>query len=206
MNYIKIANTYNFECTMCANCCTGDTQILLDFYDLYKMGRYLNFSNSGKLFKKNYVFLTKTENDMWRPQLRFKKKPFSFCPFLTHQIDNSGKIGGLCQLHPDNKPLVCATAPIGRRYDFEADAIEYIFHPPAPDCPGVQSQKQNYIGELDKNYKREFRYQEITFRILENLRDENNTKEKMQALFSFPLYNDFNSILSTIMKMANIFI
>jgi Fe-S-cluster containining protein len=206
MNYTKIADTYNFECTMCANCCTGDTQILLDFFDLYKMGRFLDFRHSDKLFKQNYVFLTLTENEIWRPQLRFKKKPFSFCPFLMHQIDDKGKIGGLCQLHPDNKPLVCATAPIGVRYDFESDVTEYIFHPPAPDCPGIQSHKQNHITDLDKKYRKELNYQQITFRILENIRPEDNNKEKMQELFSFPLYDDFNTTLSTIMKMANIFI
>ncbi len=204
MSYKTINDIYYFECSKCANCCTGDTQILLDFYDLYKMGRFLNLRHSGQLFKRNYVFMTQTENEMWRPQLRFKTKPFSFCPFLTHQMDEMGKIGGLCRLHHRNKPLVCASAPIGRRYDFRGDTIEYIFHSPAPDCPGMQSNKINHVGDLDKEYEKEFLYQEITFRILENIPFAKITKEAIKKLFSFPINDDFDSIFNKIKKSVGL--
>ena len=204
MTYKNISDSYHFECTLCANCCTGDTQILLDFFDLYKMSRFLNFSHSGELFKKNYVFMRLSENDIWRPQLRFKKKPFSFCPFLSHQINEEGKIGGLCSLHPQHKPLVCATAPIGRRYDFQADSIEYIFHAPAPDCPGIHSKKLNYIDDLDRQHEKEFDYQQITFRILANIPPNYNTQTEMQRLFSFPIDNDFDKIINEISERAGI--
>jgi len=206
MKYKTVKKNYKFECTLCANCCTGDTQILLDFFDLYKMSKFLNFSNSGDLFKRNFVFLTKAENDFWRPQIRFKTKPFKFCPFLNNHIDEEKKLTGFCQLHSKYKPLVCSMAPIGKRYDFNEEKEEYIFHAPAPDCTGIHRDKLNTISELEKKYKLELTNQTITFHILDKIRIKKMFNEyEMKELYSFPVNQDFNEIILKIMDILKIY-
>ena len=161
-------------------------------YDLYKMGRFLHFENSRELFDEGWVKLVKGENEVWRPQIRFKTKPFKFCPFLSNELDNAGKIIGRCQLHPEHKPLVCAMAPVGRIVDTEKRTDEYVFVKPAPDCPGVKNSKENSLRQLLNNYKKELDHQRHFFQLLEKAKKRKlKVKDSLQLLYTFPLGNIF---------------
>ena len=195
MSFIPIAESYKFSCTMCANCCTGDQQVLLTPYDLYKMGRFLHLSNSRQLFEEGWVKLVKGENDVWRPQIRFRSKPFKYCPFLTNELNEDGQLKGRCQLHPQNKPLVCAMAPVGRIVDTEKKKDEYVFIKPAPDCPGMNSRQENRLQDLLKTHRKELDYQWRFFEILQEAKElKLNAKESLSLLYTFSLSDKYEKI------------
>jgi hypothetical protein len=68
-------------------------------------------------------------------------KPRRQCPFLVNDIDHEGTYRGLCSLHPDAKPLVCALSPLAREVDADFNsgtvAETWSFVPPVSHCPGV---------------------------------------------------------------------
>ncbi len=76
----------------------------------------------------------------WRPRIRFRSRPVSQCPFLVNDIDAQGDYRGLCSLHPDAKPLVCALSPLAREVEDPGTgpvAETWSFVPPVEGCPGV---------------------------------------------------------------------
>ena len=176
-DFPEIINEYNFRCTLCANCCTGDQSVLLNLYDLYIMAGHLSMANTKQLFDDHWLRLLKIEQNVWLPQVRFKLKPYKFCPFLISDRSECGKLIGLCSLHPENKPLVCAMAPVGRIIDFESDKDEFVYVKPAPDCPGVNIKQVNYLDDLKKNYKIELVYQKRFFNILEHIKRKKTTQK-----------------------------
>lgn len=165
-----ISNTYRFDCTRCGNCCTGDQKVFLNLYDLYKLARFHKFSNTKKLFDSRIVLLVQDQNQAYLPRLRFKLKPYSFCPFLIHEQSRNHVFKTRCMLHPEYKPLICSLAPAGRVIDLDKNSDDFIFVKPAPDCPGVRSQKENSLTELKKTYQQELEYQYSFFRMLQKAR------------------------------------
>lgn len=195
MNFPIIQNTYNFECTKCGNCCTGDQKVNLNPYDLYKMARYKNFTHTKELFDSGLVHLIFAQNDAWIPQIKFKSmvhKKLIFCPFLINEFDDSNRLLGLCSLHPDFKPLICSMAPIGRVFDFKEQTEHYLFVKPAPDCPGVGIKKVNYLSDLEFQFEKELYYEKEFFRMLEQLQSSNYSKEYyLEKFYYFPAIEDF---------------
>jgi len=199
--FTPIEESYRFSCTMCANCCTGDQRVMLTLYDLHKMGRFLHFTNSRKLFDEGWVKLVKRENEVWRPQIRFKTKPFKFCPFLNNEMNEEGKMTGRCQLHPKHKPLVCAMAPVGRIVDMDYKADEFVFVKPAPDCPGVRSSKENPLKQLLDTYRRELEYQWSFFELLDKAKElKLNKQDSLDMIYTFPIGEDFVGSINAIFK------
>lgn len=197
VEYSQIKNTYRFSCTLCANCCTGDQQVLLTPYDLYKMGRFLHLHNSRQLFDEGWVKLVKGEHDVWRPQILFKNKPFKYCPFLTNELNKDGKLIGRCQLHPANKPLVCAMAPVGRIVDTNKNTDEFVFIKPAPDCPGINSRRENRLEDLLETHRKELDYQWQFFELLDKVRGlKMNANDSLIMLYTFPLSKEFEEIVN----------
>lgn len=202
VDFPKINNQFQFRCTQCADCCTGDQTVLLNLYDLYKLSRHLKLPNTRELFEKNILVLKFDEENMvFRPQIRFKTRPFKFCPFLTNEWLESGQIKGWCQLHPQAKPLVCALSPVGVRFDAQEDRIEFLLVPPTSNCPGM---KESTIQSLDQYllpYESEIEWQKVFFKILERCKSKKwSASDFKQHLYSFSVSEPFEQILSNLQK------
>jgi len=197
VNFPIIESSYQFECTKCGNCCSGDQKISLNPYDLNKMARFKGYNHTGMLFDHKLVHLVQAQNKAWIPQIRFKSiaKGHRFCPFLINELDEQNKLLGLCSLHPDKKPLICAMAPVGRILDFKAGSEEYIFVKPAPDCPGVNIKKQNTLTDLQKRLKNELEYEKQFLKILDRAVTKKLPKIfYIDHLYCFPVTSNIENI------------
>jgi Fe-S-cluster containining protein len=202
VNFPIIENLYHFECTRCGNCCTGDQQVLLNPYDLYKMARFKGFLNSRELFEKHLVQLVQHENKAWMPQIKFKSistRKHKFCPFLINELDEHNKLLGLCSLHPHKKPLICAMSPVGRTIDFSDNSQQFIFVNPAEDCPGVDIKKENFLDDLIVSLDKELQYEKQFLRILDSLIEKNVPREYYaNEIYYFALDKSFVEVLQQI--------
>jgi len=203
LNFPIIQKTYQFECTRCGNCCSGEQQVNLNPYDLYKMAVYKGYNHTRELFENNIVHLVQAQNNAWIPQIKFKsikrKKRQSFCPFLINELDEHDKLLGLCSLHPDKKPLICAMAPAGRIQDFKNNSEEYIFVKPAADCPGVDIQKENKLSDLILSKKKELDYEKRFLKMLDALDQHYLAPEfYYKSFYSFSTCKIFENILQEI--------
>ncbi|MBN1409046.1 MAG: hypothetical protein JW956_14700 [Calditrichaceae bacterium] len=185
---------------MCGNCCSGDIRITLNLYDLYKMARYLKMKSTIELFDRDYVRLFKLdEHNVWLPEIQFKTNPLKFCPFLINEVDDKKYLQGLCSLHPEYKPLICAMAPVGRILDFDNDSDQFVFMKPAPDCPGADQKKEHHLSKDIKSYDVELNFQKRFFRILEQLKAVDYSKEYYQEyLYQFYVNLEFPDIIESI--------
>lgn len=191
MDFPEIKDSYQFKCTLCANCCTGDQKVHLDLYDLYKLARFHKYRHTGLLFSAGLIVLVPVEQGVFLPRIRFKLKPFRFCPFLINQAQK-----GLCSLHPDHKPLICSLAPVGREVDFKTGTDRYYYVKPAPDCPGIKDKTQNSLSNLQQTYARELGWQKTFFLILHHLQDENwQRHDYLKCLYTFPAHIPFEETL-----------
>ncbi len=192
-----INDNYHFECTMCGNCCTGDQRVQLDLYDLYKMARFHKFSETSYLFEKNWIELVESKPKFYAPQIRFKKYPTPFCPFLINELDDDGNLKGLCRLHPDHKPLICTLSPVGHIVDMHKNKITYVYVNPAPDCPGVKSTKNNSLERLRKEWAPERAYQRRFFRLAERIVfDFKGDPDRYRRFYSINTETPFETILN----------
>jgi len=193
-NFPVITDTYYFKCTQCGNCCTGDQKVHLNLYDLYKMADYHKFNDTGFLFKNGLVNLIHTKSGVYLPRIRFKVKPFRFCPYLINEEDR-----GLCKLHPDSKPLICSLAPVGRIIDFEEGSESWLFVKPAPDCPGSSVHHENSLANLKEEFKEELHFQERFFRLLNSIQYLKwERKDSLERLYTFSLLQPFTETLEAL--------
>jgi Fe-S-cluster containining protein len=172
----EIQEYYNFRCTLCGNCCTGSQQVHLNPFDLYKMARFLTFDSTQNLFSTGLVMLIKTERGVWLPRIRFKRKPFRFCPFLINE-----ETRGLCKLHPDHKPLICSMAPVSRVMDFKQNTETWHLAPPVDDCPGMLSDKPNRLTQFKMDYETELLWQKRFFAILDQVQYKHWSQETFRT-------------------------
>lgn len=159
--------TYDFQCTCCGDCCTGDMKININLYDLYKLALRFDMDNTSELFSKGLIRLVKVQNDVWTPQIIFKKEPFVFCPWLINDLGEDDVLRGFCSLHPHDKPLICKMAPAGRIVDFPSGDVEYVLTTPTENCPGMQLKNSHSLEELKKTLKVELDYEYRFYRLLE---------------------------------------
>lgn len=198
-NFQIVRQTYRFECSRCANCCSGDIRIELNLYDLYKMAVFLNLQSTLDLFKLQYVCLDLNEHQVWIPLIRFKTFPARFCPFLINEVDEQRYIQGSCSLHPDFKPLICSLSPIGRIIDFESNEDDYVFVNPAPDCPGLTSRRENVLYEVQASWQEELDFQRRYFRILQALKGKHKHRLfYLRRVYNFETDKPFSKILTHI--------
>lgn len=194
-----INNKYYFDCKRCGNCCTGDQKVFLNLNDVYKLACYHKFDNTKKLFDCGIVILVQDQNGAFLPRLRFKLKPYQFCPFLIHEETNGNIFRTRCSLHPDFKPLICSLAPVGRMIDLDRKTDEYIFVKPAPDCPGVNSKEENSLSDIKHSHKKELDYQYFFFRLLQKARHKNFTRrEYLEKIYSLPTSHTFSEMLDSL--------
>jgi Fe-S-cluster containining protein len=209
MPFQIIKTTYSFECTQCGNCCTGDQKVNLNLYDLYNMALYKGFKNTGQLFDAEIVHLVKAQNNVWTPQIKFKsikktsgqklfsKQDLVFCPFLINELDDQNHLKGLCSLHPHKKPLICTMAPVGRILDLKEGKEDFVFVKPAPDCPGVESQKTNRLADLQNDLADELAYEKRFYKLLESLDKTASKSFYLKRIYSFPTILPFEQILKS---------
>ncbi|MEJ2544098.1 MAG: YkgJ family cysteine cluster protein [Calditrichaceae bacterium] len=195
-----IDDTYLFECTKCGNCCSGNIRISLNLFDLYKMARFLKLNSTKELFQDNYVRLFKhEEHNVWLTEIQFKSDPLKFCPFLINEADDKNYMQGLCSLHPEHKPLICAMAPVGRVLDFDDDSDQFVFMKPAVDCPGVDEEKENHLSNDIRIHKEELNLQKRFFRILEQLKEADYSREYyLKNLYQFKVNQNFSDVMKSI--------
>ncbi len=155
-----------FSCTLCGECCSGDMEVFLNSYDLYKMGRFLGFHRSETLFQRGRVTLSQGQGGLSLPKIRFKSQPFPFCPFLINDLTEKG-LRGLCSLHEKHKPLVCALAPLSRTLDLKKKEEEFSFILPHPTCPGGEKTKKLDLGKVRSDWKAELDLEKRYYRLLE---------------------------------------
>lgn len=129
-----------FQCRLCGECCSGEMKVFLNPRDVALLLEY--FTSRGEtlgekdLFDRRLLVLDE-KNGHRLPRMSFKSlMGVQFCPFLENRIEEDGTLKGLCQLHPDYKPLVCHLAPLTRTIDFDSDQESFGFTPPHPLCPG----------------------------------------------------------------------
>lgn len=198
-DFKHITNFYNFSCTNCGNCCTGDQKIHLALYDLYRLARFNKFRDTRQLFDSGIIVLVKTERNVFIPRIRFKVKPFQFCPYLINQPEK-----GLCSLHPNYKPLICSLAPVGHVVDFENNEQGFLFVKPAPDCPGVDSPYSNLLEDVIKKYEVELDYQKRFFALLNKIQNHNWKRDKfINDLYSLTTEQGFEEQLYAMEQKIN---
>jgi len=193
----RIDQTFYFNCARCGNCCTGDQKVFLNLYDLYKLARFKNYKHSKLLFDAALVVLVKEQNNAFLPRIRFKRKPYSFCPFLLHLQTNPETFITGCMLHPFHKPLICALAPLGRVIDLDENSDDYIFVKPAPDCSGVHSKQANSLDKVKTQYRQELDFQYRFFTLLQKAKNKHfGRKNHLEQLYYFALDRPFAAILA----------
>jgi Fe-S-cluster containining protein len=126
----------SFVCQTCGECCSGTMRVRLNPEDLWRIARFLDIDHTRELFDRGYVHWRRGPGGYEAPFLHFKRRPFPFCPFLENRLSGSGGIQGLCRLHPDNKPLICALSPAGRSYNTANNTEQFYYLPPHAGCPG----------------------------------------------------------------------
>lgn len=171
--------------------------IILNIYDLYKIGKHFKLNNTKQLFERGYITLAKGQNEVTVPKIRFKTDPYSFCPFLINDIDEDFNLKGFCSLHPYIKPLVCILAPISKEYSAYSDITNYSFTIPTNNCPGVDSKYKVTVKESIEPVTDEIEYEKLFFKCLDKIIEEGiiNYSDK---LYFFDLNKDFNTILDSL--------
>lgn len=196
MKQIPIEEIYYFHCTCCGDCCSGNMEININIFDLYKISVKLGFESTEKLFNKGLVKLVQVQNGCWTPQIVFKKKPFQFCPWIINDMGDDEILKGYCSLHPFDKPLICRMAPAGRVVDFDNDQISYMLTPPTESCPGMEIKQENRLSELKADLKKELDLEYRFYAILENLEKKGISEETMlKEYYSFNVDRDFEDII-----------
>ncbi len=183
-------DSFKFRCTQCGECCRGDIIIHLNLVDLQKMAEYLLFENTSELFERGYVGEAKLENGGFLPYILFKTNPVTepFCPFLENRLLENGEMEGVCRLHPHHKPLVCATAPIGRV--IEGYKEQWIYQEPIEGCPASKTGEARDLTSFIKSYSNDFKLEARYFKIMQRMQSLNAAYDQYQSFHSMPVDND----------------
>lgn len=187
-----------FGCTLCGECCSGSMRVFINSYDLYKMGLFLKLDHSSELFDKGLVILDRGQNDLNLPRIRFKTKPFSFCPFIINDFDEETGLTARCSMHLVHKPLVCRLAPLTRRVDLKTGEDVFDFTLPHPDCPGKEQDEFIDTEKERSALKEELDYELRYYRLL------SAHEEDPSFLWNFPLnhFTSFEDLLNSWEKIV----
>ncbi|MCW8965688.1 MAG: hypothetical protein OQK82_03240 [Candidatus Pacearchaeota archaeon] len=191
-----IKNHYCFDCKMCGECCTGNTEVYVNLYDMYKLCTYLKLDHTRDLFERGLLRPAIAENGGWIPRLQFRKKPLQFCPFVINDMDDDFHLKCYCRLHPNLKPLICKLAPVGRIIDCNTEEINYVSIPPVKTCPGMKSNHLRIIEDLEKDLQDELDYDFRFYMILDTIINTTEwTREITEELYYFPVNESFETVL-----------
>jgi len=169
MKQTIIDEVFLFQCSCCGECCSGNMDININLYDLYKIAQKLGFPSTEQLFHQKFVKLAEGQNGAWIPRINFRRKPFPFCPWLINDLGDDSVLRGFCSLHPQDKPLVCKLAPAGRIADLAGGSEQYVLTAPTENCPGMESCCENSLSELKKELRHELDFELRFFALLESM-------------------------------------
>jgi len=170
----------NFDCQLCGECCSGEMRVFVNPHDLEKIRRYLKLPDNQSLLDQGYICLDQGQNGLQWPRLRFKKSgKLQFCPFLENRIDDKGDYRGLCQLHPDKKPLVCALAPFARELDLEKKSERFYFQKPVDNCPGCDVSKRYLLSDLFPQVEKELISETHSYQQIKGLLDQGASNQQI---------------------------
>ena len=114
IHFMYLNDTFTFTCTHCGACCRNREDILLNGYDIWKMGHFLDKTQLKIIEEYAEVYIG---NDSKLPLVRLLPRGKNkICPFLSY---------GKCKIH-EVKPAVCALYPLGRVYSENTDEPKYI--------------------------------------------------------------------------------
>lgn len=188
-----------FSCKCCGDCCSGEMNIKLNLYDLYKMARHLNYNSTQELFLHGYVRFEKGQHDLFLPTMVFKKNPYPFCPFLINDMDDEMNLKGYCSLHPYIKPLVCILSPYSKVYDCDTGSYSYSVVKPSDHCPGkfnnMKLTPEEYLEPVLNEIEMENRYYDLLQHI-----SNYNTSDYSRRLYYFNIDKPFDEIFKEIEK------
>jgi hypothetical protein len=205
MKQTPIDEVFHFRCTCCGDCCTGNMEININLYDLYKMARFLKMSNSRECFDKGLVRLVQVQNGCWTPQIVFKTSPVKFCPWLINDLGDDDILRGYCSLHPGHKPLICKMAPAGRIVDFYNQTTSYVLTEPTENCPGMLSSAENRLSDLKEDLSVELAFESRYYRILDKVKETLVSRETMvEQYYTFQTEREFEDILLEMEKKSDI--
>lgn len=193
MKQKTIEDTYYFGCTCCGDCCTGDMNIHINLYDLYKIIRRLELEGTKELFSSGLVVLVRGQNNAYIPRIKFRTKPFKFCPWLINDLGEDNVLRGYCSLHPHDKPLVCKMAPVGRIADLSEMRDIYVLTEPTEHCPGMAIRQENHLSDLKDELRVELEYEKRFFSLLEKM--EQCPKENYEKLYELSSDRSFTDQL-----------
>lgn len=175
---------FDFACSSCGSCCRGEMTIHLNLADLQRMAGYLQCASTGELFDQGVVEELKRDVG-FRPAIRFRHIPETFCPFLENVLDDERwTLSGRCKLHPHLKPLVCKLAPLGREVSFDENlrvSEQWMFTEPVKGCPGCRVGQRQRGAEWCRSHAKELELELNYFHILEVLTREHAPMEVFRA-------------------------
>ena len=183
----------SFNCLCCGDCCSGNMDIKLNLYDLYKLSKHLKYSSTSELFSNKIVELKKGQNNVFIPTLIFKKDPYPFCPFLINDLQEDSTLKGFCSIHPFVKPLVCILAPYSKEYDSGSKIVNYSYIKPTMSCNGKLLLQDNILEHIADEIEFEHEYFQILERITTNKKSNYNEK-----IYFFSVCTDFRDIISNL--------
>lgn len=189
-------NKPGFDCSCCGDCCSGDMDIFVNIYDLYKISNFLGLKNSKELFNSGLFTLEKGQNNMICPKIKFKTQPYKFCPFLTNSVDEDFKLKGYCKLHPYHKPLVCILAPISRELNLKKSISSFFITYPSNHCNGRIYNEEDYIELTCQNLNKELQYEERYFRILDSIKSKGI--KGYEKIYYFDMNSKIEDIITNI--------
>lgn len=124
-------------------------KIFLNPHDVNKMRLHQGLDSNQQLLELGMICLDRGQQGLILPRIQFKSfEGISFCPFLENRLNDQNHYQGLCLLHPDRKPLVCALAPLAREVDLKKEQKNFYFQKPIEDCPGCNIEKSYEWTEL----------------------------------------------------------
>jgi hypothetical protein len=127
--------------------------------DLALLAAHAGVDGESALLAGGFIENVWEEPGLWRPRLRFRRKPWAFCPFLTNDLGADGRLSGWCALHPRFKPLVCHLAPLARLVEDDGSGFTETWQAVAPveGCPGMGQGAAPGLpeGELRRRLDRE---------------------------------------------------
>jgi uncharacterized protein len=132
---LKPNDTFKFNCKRCGKCCIEIDDIMLNPYDVYRIGKKLNIPSS-KVIDDYVTFVLGSNSKMPIAVLKQKdykafNRELKVCPFLTSNI-----VGQCSCLIHDAKPFVCAVYPLGRLTKINSGGItEVSFFEQNTNCP-----------------------------------------------------------------------
>lgn len=179
---------FQFECTLCGECCRGTMEVYLDLYDLFRIAGFLGFKDTGQLFHQKLVELVPGQHGVFMPRIRFKSKPLPFCPFLINEVIDEKEVIGKCSLHPAAKPLICSIAPVAHEIDLASGDVRYLLVDPVPGCPGMERKRTNLLEDVITLHKKALEHRERFFALLESLKTGNHPEQFfLENIYSFPV-------------------